>query len=277
MLHRSLSLLLLALTVGCGGATARDGDGSGSGGGSSSSSGEANTNKSSSGDSTVSTSGSATSTTSTGPESCICLPLECNDGRAVAPPGGCCATTCTCEGVACTPPVCPSGETVTPPGHCCPQCVDLLCSGVLCEEPTDCGGERTYTRPDGACCAGCMPDEPASCPDIECAAGFTCPLGYVQGTFLGGCCSECLPDPLYCQTRGDCVRADHPIDGCCRCAEVISRRTLQDDPCWRLVETSHALPDECYPIDDCNLECDACPEWGLVECVNNRCVDLPVP
>lgn len=162
---------------------------------------------------------------------------------------------------------------MTPPGHCCPQCVDLLCAGVVCEEPEDCGGERTYTRPDGACCAGCMPDEPATCPDIECPPDVTCPLGYVQGTLLDGCCSECLPDPLYCQTRDDCVRVDRPR-ACCGCPEVISVRALDDDPCWRPVEASRPFPDECYPDAYCDVLCGECPEWGTLECISNRCVDL---
>lgn len=165
---------------------------------------------------------------------------------------------------------------MTPPGHCCPQCVDLLCTGVVCEEPEDCNGDRKYTRPDGACCAGCMSVEPAACNDIDCGPDVTCPQGYVRGDLMGGCCYECLPDPLYCQTPDDCVRAVRP-GSCCGCPELVSVRALDDDPCLRPVEASHSVPDECYPEPYCDVICAECPAWGALGCVDNRCVDVPLP
>lgn len=217
---------------------------------------------------TVSTT-TGSSTTDPNCAGLICAGGECPDGRWETPPGRCCPV-CTCEGVVCEEPVCPSGQTLTPPDHCCPQCVDLLCSGVVCQGPSDCGDGRTYSRPDGACCAGCMPLEPALCPELGCPDD-TCPKGYVSGDAVGGCCTECLPDPLYCEVSDDCVAADRPRE-CCGCPEIISKRALDDDACWSPSSDPRPIPDACYPDVTCDAVCGACPPTGVPVCVDNRCV-----
>jgi len=282
MLLRAVLVILAVLAAGCGGSTTRDGDGSGgvpgSGGGESGGAGGTG-GAGAGGTSAGGTGGSAsgnpssvvTSTTSGMCDGVGCQIPVCPDGRLVTPPGECCPV-CTCDDVLCEPLDCPFGSIIDQPGHCCAECVALACEGVECEQPIECASGRTYSRPEGACCAGCMPDGPASCNDIECAPDVACAPGYVRGDLMGGCCYECLPDPLYCESAHDCVRADRP-SSCCGCPEVISTRALDDNPCWRPVEASHPLPDECYPDPSCDIICDECPELGAPDCIDNRCMD----
>jgi hypothetical protein len=95
----------------------------------------------------------------------------------------------------------------------------------------------------------------------------------VAGDKAGGCCYECLPDPLYCVDSADCVIADRPRS-CCGCAEVISTRALADDPCWTPVDEPRDIPEECYPEVICDALCDACPDPGEAACVYNRCTQV---
>lgn len=146
------------------------------------------------------------------------------------------------------------------------------CSGVECTGRTECPDGRTYGRPDGACCAGCIPDEPAPCPEIACPPGNDCPKGYVRGDYVGGCCSECLPDPAYCEFHEECVMANRPRT-CCGCAEAISKRALDDNACWTPVTDPRPIPEECYPDVTCDALCE-CPAPGVAICVDYRCIEV---
>ncbi|HEY6728827.1 MAG TPA: hypothetical protein VI197_32675, partial [Polyangiaceae bacterium] len=92
----------------------------------------------------------------------------------------------------------------------------------------------------------------------------------VRGDLMGGCCYECLPDPLFCEQNADCVLADRPHE-CCGCPEVISRRALDDDACWYSLAEPRTIPPECYPEFTCDALCGACPDSGSAVCVDNRC------
>lgn len=160
--HPFFRILIAALAVGCGGTTELNGDGDTNGSGGTGDTGGGGTGPTTIGTTSGTTTVSSTTASSTTGPNCAgldCAFEECPDGRLEVPPGQCCPV-CTCENVECELPVCPSGQTVIPEGHCCPQCVDLSCSGVMCGAQTDCPDGRSWTRPDGACCAGCMPDEP---------------------------------------------------------------------------------------------------------------------
>jgi len=291
MIHRTLSLFLLTLAVGCGGATELNGDSddTGSDGGNGGTGGTAGSGGTGSGGTggsggnggaggmgggtPVTNTVGSTATSTTGlicPPGCGSLP--CPDGRWETLPGECCPV-CTCENVECEPLGCPADQQVTPDGYCCPQCVDAPCPNVTCSPPTECASGQIYTRPDGACCAGCMPEEPGNvgCLDIVCPPEDNCTAGYIHGDAVGGCCYECLPDPLYCESATDCVLADRP-HGCCGCPEAITRRALDDDACWWAVSEPRPVPDECYPPEICDADCDGCPEPGMVACIENRCV-----
>lgn len=278
---------MAALSVGCGGATElndigadSDAGGTGGTGGSRSTSGAGGTSNavtSGGGNTSVSTLSTATMTaTSTTSPNCTgieCGGLPCHEGSWETLPGECCPV-CMCAEILCDPPVCPNGRIETPPGYCCPQCVEELCSNVHCDGPSECGEGRTFTRPSGACCAGCMPDEPGTvgCVEIACPADDNCAKGYVPGDRMGGCCYECLPDPLYCEEDADCVIADRPRT-CCGCPEVISKRALDDDACWSPLSDPRPIPEECYPDVICDAVCGACAEPGLVACIDNRCIE----
>lgn len=302
MLQRAVSVLILALTIGCGGATELGGssDADASGGAGGTAAGGAGGTSGGSGPTTAGTTGgsgpttagttggtsaggnasanaSATNTTGLNCGKIECGGLPCPDGRWVTLPGDCCPV-CVCDQVECEPLDCPSGETVTPLGSCCAECAaPLLCEGVMCDAPTECPTGYSYERPDGACCAACLPDDPANvaCPEIECPDDKTCAAGYTRGDLVGGCCHQCLPDPLYCDDNTDCVIADRPRP-CCGCPEVMSTRALDDDPCWSNVDEPRSIPDECYPDQYCDALCGACPDRGQIECVQNRCVEVPL-
>ena len=163
------------------------------------------------------------------------------------------------------------------PGACCEQCADAVCAGVLCDAPTECGNGETWERPNGACCAACVPEEPGTvgCVDIACPLDMVCAAGYIRGDLVGGCCYQCLPDPLFCKADDDCVLADRPRD-CCGCPEVISTRALDDDACWYAVDDPRPIPEECYPDAYCDAVCGACPDYGQALCLQNRCVERPL-
>lgn len=269
MLHRVLAVVIVALTVGCGGATELNGDGSVSDG----SGGTGPTTAGGTAVATTTTVGATNASSTTG-GTCFggnCLAPVCPDGRLVVEPGQCCEV-CSCANVTCGPLDCPSGEVATPPGFCCPQCVEPACSNVVCDGPTECADGWTFSRPDGACCAGCIPDEPVPCPEIACPQGNPCPKGYVRGDYVGGCCSECLPDPAFCEFHEECVMADRPRT-CCGCAEAISKRALDDDACWTPVADPRPIPQECYPDFTCDALCE-CPAPGVAICVENRCIEV---
>ncbi|HEU5073574.1 MAG TPA: hypothetical protein VFU02_05365 [Polyangiaceae bacterium] len=283
MRRRVIPMCMVALSVGCGGATELNDNGAGNDGGGTGGSGTGGTsNGTTSGGGTTSftTATTATNATVTGTSTtgvhCAdveCGGLPCPDGEWQTLPGECCPV-CVCPAVSCEPVSCPNGRIETPPGYCCPQCVEELCSDVLCDGPSECGEGRTFTRPAGACCAGCMPDEPGSvaCVEIACPPDDNCAKGYVPGDRMGGCCYECLPDPLYCEQNADCVIADRPRT-CCGCPEVISKRALEDDACWSPVSDPRPIPEECYPDVICDAVCGACAEPGVAVCVDNRCIE----
>lgn len=299
MLHRVIPVFIVALAVGCGGVTELKGDGAASGSGGTGGDGSGGTGGDGSGGTGPTTAGVTTAgvttvgTTSGGGNAAItavasatttnssttglncdgveCGATPCHDGQLVVLPGECCPV-CVCSEVMCASPDCPNGRVETPPGYCCPQCVEALCDGVMCDAAYDCGAGRTFTRPDGACCSGCMPDDPGSvgCVDIACPVDNICAKGFQRGDLMGACCYECLPDPLYCETNDDCVIADRPRE-CCGCPEVISTRALNDDACWTPVADPRPIPEECYPEVTCDRECDLCADPGTAVCVNSRC------
>lgn len=292
MLHRAIPVLILA-TVSCGGATELNGDGgpgeaTGGSGGTGGTGGNSSSN--SGGPSSVSSSGGGhtsvatiTSTTATTAASSTtgghcpgfeCGASPCYDGRYEVLPGDCCPT-CVCSDVLCEPIDCPNGRIEDVAGYCCPQCVEALCEGVRCDPPSECGAGRSFTRPDGACCKGCIPDEPGGvlCPELACPPENICAKGFVPGDLVGGCCHECLPDPLYCERDEECVLADRPR-ACCGCPEVISTRTLADDPCWYSVTEPRMILPECYPDVLCDLLCGACADPGTAACIGNRCLEV---
>lgn len=290
MLLRCFPVLLAALGAACGGATEVNGDGTagdgsggtaggGSGGVGPTTAGGTTASATSGGGNTSAATGTSSSASSTTSPNCIgldCAAIECPDGRSEVPPGECCPV-CVCSDVVCASPDCPNGRIETPPGYCCPQCIEELCDGVTCTPPIDCGEGRTFTRPDGACCSGCLPDEPGSvgCVDIACPGDDACAKGFLRGDLLGGCCYECLPDPLYCEQDADCVIADRPRS-CCGCPEIMSERALDDDACWTPVADPRPIPEECYPEVTCDRECDACPEPGGAWCLGNRCMEVAI-
>jgi hypothetical protein len=111
-----------------------------------------------------------------------------------------------------------------------------------------------------------------SCIELACPEP-NCPAGYVPGDALGGCCHDCVPDPLYCASDADCVVADRPR-GCCGCAEAISVRALDDDPCWFTLDNPRQIPEDCYPEAYCDAVCGACLEISGPACIDNRCTTL---
>jgi hypothetical protein len=146
------------------------------------------------------------------------------------------------------------------------------CEGVECLDVSSCAVGYELAQPPGACCAGCFAEPgQVGCLDIPCPPGNHCPLGYMPGDRLGGCCTDCVPDPKFCNQREDCALADRPRS-CCDCPEAISMRAYQADACWSLLASPRAWPMSCYPDFNCGAVCVACPEPGLVACVEHRCV-----
>lgn len=279
MLRRVFTVFTVALSVACGGATElNSGDGNGSGGtgghgGASSVATSGRVTSVTSATSACTASATASNTTGSNCEGFECGGTPCPDGRLETRPGECCPV-CVCD-VACAPVSCPNGRLETPRGYCCPRCIETLCEGVTCDAPIDCGDGRTFTRPDGACCSGCIPDAPntVGCVAIECPQENRCAAGFIRGDLLGGCCYECLPDPLYCDSDDDCVLANRPRS-CCGCPEVISTRALDDDACWYSVLDPRPVPEECFLDAACDAACAPCPDPGVTACVNNRCMSV---
>jgi hypothetical protein len=186
----------------------------------------------------------------------------------------------SCGLVLCASPECPDGEMpVTPPGECCPSCPtpQIGCEGVMCEPVMSCGAGYEHGRPAGACCDGCVPVQGmVACPEIACPPENHCPLGYVPGDRLGGCCTDCVPDPLFCNSKDDCIIADRPRP-CCGCPEPISMRQYAADACWSAPSMPRMTPPECQPQFVCDAICSPCPPPGPVACVEHRCTELPAP
>lgn len=267
MFPRAVTLFLVATAVGCGGATASHGDDASGGTGGDASGGTSSN--------TTSTSAGGTNNTTGSTPNCPSLPcggLSCPDGQLTVPPGACCPV-CSCSLAECEPLDCPSGRTLTPAGACCPQCAEAQCEGVVCEGPTTCDSNSTFSRPAGACCAACLQLPGVGCALVACPEDLECPSGYVAGDLVGGCCYECLPDPLYCFDSGDCVLANRPRT-CCGCEEAISTRALEDDPCWVPAGEPWDIPAECYPEVTCDALCGECPDPGEVACVDYRCTQI---
>jgi len=145
--------------------------------------------------------------------------------------------------------------------------------GVICEPPVECPMGYNWSRPSGACCAGCIADGGPSCVEIACP-NQVCPAGYVPGDVTGtGCCYECVPDPLYCTADSECMIADRPRP-CCGCPEAISTRAYDEDACWYTPEAPRPIPLECYPMNVCDALCAPCPPPGFAACAQNRCVQV---
>ncbi|HEY3495857.1 MAG TPA: hypothetical protein VGK73_14265 [Polyangiaceae bacterium] len=199
----------------------------------------------------------------------------CPDGVLVSEPCGC--THCSCENVDCSYEECPTGFVpARPEGACCDVCVAINgCDGVLCEPPVECAPGYLWQRPPGACCGACRPAEGTfgcddiACPDLECSLGYT-----VGNPSNGGCCYECVPDPLYCVTNDDCMIATKRV-GCCFCPEVISRRLYQEDLCWEAGD-GRFPPFECG-FTACDVACAPCPDTGEPWCIENQCQSAWVP
>ena len=165
-------------------------------------------------------------------------------------------------------------EPVVAPGECCPTCPPPLagCEGVTCQPIEKCEAGYEFSRPEGACCAGCVPEAGGvGCREVACNPDLTCPLGYVRGDLVGGCCYDCLPDPLFCNDFDDCVAADRPRS-CCGCPEAISQRLYAADECWSDIQAPRMIPQSCYPEVTCDAVCGACPTPGTPTCNSHRCV-----
>ena len=188
--------------------------------------------------------------------------------------------TSNCGPVACAFPVCEYGQDpVTLPGECCPSCppVQTGCDKVVCEPMNGCPAGYEPGRPSGACCEGCIPiPGMVACNEIACPPENHCPLGYAPGDTQGGCCYDCVPDPLFCNTKDDCLVADRPRS-CCGCPEAISTRQYEADECWSVPSAPRMIPQECYPAFTCDAICGPCPPIGPVACSANRCTQLPAP
>ncbi len=180
----------------------------------------------------------------------------------------------SCATVRCATIDCNEDEVaVLQPGGCCTTCEPKVggCEDVKCEPVERCNEGYELTQPPGACCVGCVPKSGGvSCQEIACPE-TACPLGYVRGDLLGGCCYDCVPDPLYCRARSDCVIADKPR-ACCGCPEAITLRQYQAEPCWSEVGSERAIPQSCYPQATCDAVCAPCLSERGVECSEHRCI-----
>ena len=188
--------------------------------------------------------------------------------------------TVNCAAIECAYPACDDGQQpVTKPGGCCPTCPPPLagCEGVTCEQLMACPAGYERGRLAGACCEGCMPiPGQIACPEIACSPENHCPLGYVPGDRIGGCCTHCVPDPLFCNTKDECIVADRPRP-CCGCPEAITLREYSADACWSAPSMPRMIPAECQPQFVCNAGCGVCAPPGPAACVEHRCTQLPAP
>jgi hypothetical protein len=288
-----VSLVAVSSTVACGGTSVKRGDpddaggtgGTGTGAGATGGSSKGGSGGSSKGGTGGTTGGtgatSGTGTTgganATGGNGCFeapCIPVECPDGKLI--PRECACPFCSCEDVACTSADCPAGQVPTRlPGACCDSCVDAPplpgCSSVMCLVERECGPDRVWERPVGACCAGCVPTEPTACPEILCSP-IECPRGYVAGDGSNGCCSECVPDPDFCETDYDCLIAKNLTD-CCACDQAVSVRRYDEDLCLSARRLTRPIPAECAAPADCDSDC-SCGTFFDAACVNNTCAPL---
>lgn len=249
--HAHFPTLILAFVIGCGGSVLKNDD---DGSGAKASGGSASAGKSSGG-------GSSKAGTSSGGAG--------STGGSVS--GG--GAGPNCEAVDCAAVDCSDDYvSVLAPGACCPTCQPKLggCENVTCEPVKDCGPGYAFTQPAGACCAGCFPSGTGTaCTDIACLDP-KCPLGYVPGEIYGGCCYDCVPDPLFCETPDDCVLADKPRS-CCGCPEAITLRQYQAEPCWSASSEPRMIPQSCYPQAICDAICGPCEDAGAATCIDHRC------
>jgi len=259
--------------TGCGGNAVRQGDdGSGGGGGSSNTSGgPGNTASSTSAGGSTGTSSATATTTGLSCVGVSCASPDCPDGSLVVREGECCPV-CDCSSVQCDPVKCSAGLTpVREPGRCCETCGETRCPGVECLGAEECGAGYEYGTIPGACCGGCLPiPGEMECLEQVCPEP-NCPAGYILGDSLDSCCYDCLPDPLYCSDVGDCVVALHAL-GCGGCPTLVSRRLLEDDPCWYEPDGTGATPSGCRQ-ETCLFLSAPCPTPAIPSCENNRCVD----
>jgi hypothetical protein len=262
MLRTPVLLLFSVLALACGGAFSR---GNEEGGGGASAGGTATSGGQLAGSSTGGSRTAAGASSGTGPGGGFV-------GEAGAMSVG---ASSSCDEIRCAVPLCPSERATTPPGACCPVCSAPKqgCEDVKCETPRDCEEGYELTFDAGACCPGCLPKVPnrVACNEIACPE-TPCQPGYVRGDVLGGCCYQCLPDPLYCTTDSDCVAADKPRS-CCGCPEVITRRQFAAESCWWEVGEPRSLPTSCYPDVTCDAVCAPCVDPERVACQENRCVE----
>ncbi len=204
-----------------------------------------------------------------------CLPVACPDGQFIEP-SDCGCPVCSCEDVGCSTQDCPAGQiAVRPDGACCDVCVDEEpqpgCEAVTCEPEAACPSGQSYERPPGACCAACVWTEPPSCLEIACPPLLACPRGYVQGNGYKDCCYQCVPDPDYCESDADCLFATQP-GRCCSCAEAISQRHYDEDPCYSSVKEPRPVPEQCITPTCVDSVCPCSPPPNAPACAGNHCV-----
>jgi hypothetical protein len=199
----------------------------------------------------------------------------------------------SCDGVVCSTLECesraevdPLTELVTVGAACCPVCrVKPSCVGQTCEYMVgamgmvefppliDCPqGHRAGIIP-GACCYGCVPDDPPPEPpdcSVPCGDGspLMCASGYVPSKLAGECCDRCVPDPSYCVADHDCMLAER-VSEPCACTRAISVRLYEADPCWVSSASPREVPAWCMPRDCAS--CAEAPRPTVAMCVDHRC------
>lgn len=151
------------------------------------------------------------------------------------------------------------------------------CDGAECGPPIECELGSSWQRLPGACCGACLRDPgPIGCLDIACLE-LDCVPGYTAGNpSNGGCCYECVPDPLYCVTNDDCLIAIKESEGCCPCPQVISRRLYEEDLCWS-GPTDRISPIGCGFTACGDVSCEPCPDTGEPWCIDHHCQSAWVP
>jgi hypothetical protein len=194
----------------------------------------------------------------------------CPDGMIVTP-DKCSCPRCDCGSVTCPTLNCPPERITREFGACCdscaraPSCDDVACGG---RPSSGCSESASWHHRPGACCGQC--EWQGGCPEIACSP-HVCPRGYVQGDLVNGCCSQCLPDPWFCEIDSDCMIAERPAT-CCECSGAISIRMYEEDRCWFDPRAPRALPPECDPGTMCGRACEPCPIPDKARCLDNRCV-----
>ena len=177
----------------------------------------------------------------------ICVPITCDAGLNVCPPGtkckpeemSCIRSPCPqfiCEAVDCAavscarpPDTCDDGTApVVPEGGCCPVCPSSFpdeppnCAAVLCERPPEycADGTKPFT-PVGECCPICRspppppfpdPDENPNCATVLCARPPDyCFDGRKPIVFEGECCPRCDCSLVQCPPVALCEDGSAPL------------------------------------------------------------------